>query len=59
MMRKRQWLRRRGPAVVAVAAGAVAGLGAAAATAAPVQAAWQDYVLPAFSRLLGTLAAFC
>jgi hypothetical protein len=44
--------------MLAALLGAAAGLGAAAAAAAPVGDAWQAHVLPAFARLLGT-AAFC
>ena len=52
-------MKRRLLCAGAVATGAAVGLGAAAATAAPVQAAWQAHVLPAFAALLSTLAAFC
>jgi hypothetical protein len=59
MTASRQGGRQRAPIALAVAIGAAVGLCAAAATAAPVQAVWQAHVLPAFSQLLSTLAAYC
>jgi hypothetical protein len=55
MRRLRARLGRGWPAVAAVAAGALLGLAAASAAAAPLAAAWSAYVVPAFGGLLSTL----